>query len=302
MLEAAREELRGWGGSWVSLEREGDLRARLLLRLEGVSPVGAETTVLDFGRVGAWWVRQVENVEVAPHLVVFDHGAGARTQVARMVLPRAVERALHVGQFSTRELELPTIPTPFFRSHVPALSRSRPKDVVVWTEFACFSRLALWWVCASFPQARIWVVPVPLGQPRNKENWCHCQPGDLMRAAPRLQRLGARQVSRFAANWRAWHRGEPDWTSVALPRWPEEDRWVGEVPGPLFEVARRASTSGRRQNPFTESEYRLTEEGRGLLERLPSLGAAPPFEIGSFRFYAPDSWLLTPSGVTRSRA
>lgn len=187
-----------------------------------------------------------------------------------------------------------------------------------------------------------------------------------MLAAPAIQRLTSAQASRLAANWKAWARGEAVWKPVPLVRWPERDRWVGEVPNSLFDVFPRLDgtlrisaydqallelvgtewsstmsairrllkrpdtrlmqtwgdmTLHRRLHAwsrwkrgryvearasqsdlaFSPHEYRLTDEGVRLLEILPSLEAAPPFEIGRFRLYSPGSWLRTPRGVTTSR-
>ena len=142
--EAARRELQRWGEGLVSVSRAGLARCDLLLRLQGVNTHGPATTVsLAFERDSHLWVENITRAEVEPHEVVMHHGAGQSTRVARLLLPAGLERALHVGQFATRELDLPTVATPFVRSHIPAVSSRRPRDVIVWTEFAARSRLAL---------------------------------------------------------------------------------------------------------------------------------------------------------------
>jgi hypothetical protein len=131
-------------------------------------------------------------------------------------------------------LDLPTIATPFVRSHTPPLSRRRPRTVIVWTEFAVRSRLALWWACASFRSAAVWAVPVPRDSPDREENFAIRGPRELMAAAAGARRLTPRQVARFASNWRAWVNGDARFHPVDLPGLPESARWLGEVPEHLF--------------------------------------------------------------------
>jgi hypothetical protein len=235
--EAARRELQSWGEGLVSVSRGGAARCDLLLRLQGVTTHGPATTVsLAFERDGHWWVENITRADVAPHEVVMHHGSKESTRVARLLLPAGLGRALHVGQFSTRQLDLPTVATPFVRSHIPAASSRRPRDVIVWTEFAARSRLALWWASASFPRATLWVVPIPRDRPAQEEVFCIRNARELMAAAPGIRRLTARQVARFASNWSAWKRGQAHFRPAALPGWSAQTQWLGEVPQPIYDL------------------------------------------------------------------
>lgn len=208
------------------------------MRLRGVNPNGPATTVsLEFERDSHWWVENITSAEVAPHEVVMHQRDAQHTRVARLLLPFGLERALHVGQFATRNLELRTLVTPFFRSLIPdASSRLRPRDVVVWMEFAAMARLTLWWVSASFPRANIWVVPIPRDRPTQEEVCGLRRARELMSAAPGIRRLTARQVARFAKNWSAWARGDANFRPAALPGWPAQARWLGDVPQPIYDL------------------------------------------------------------------
>jgi hypothetical protein len=221
----------------VCVSRDAPVRSELVLRLRSVSPNGpARTVSLEFERDSHWWVENITSAEVSPHEVVMHHRGGQQTRVARLVLPAGLERALHIGQFATRELDLPTVATPFVQNHIPAASRLRPRDVIVWMEFAARSRLALWWASASFPRASIWVVPIPRDRPAQEEVCCIRSARELMSAAPGIRRLTVPQVARFADNWRAWRRADARFRPVALPGWLSQTRWVGEVPQPLYDL------------------------------------------------------------------
>ena len=351
---------------WSACRATSPARCDLLLRLRGVSPHGPATTVsLSFERDGHWWVENVTSAEVAPHQVVMHHGDGQTTRLARLLLPAGLERALHVGQYSTRDLDLPTVVTPFVRSHIPDASRRRPRDVIVWTEFAARSRLALWWACASFPAASLWVVPIPRDRPAQEEVCSIRSARELMAAAPSVRRLTSRQVARFASNWWAWQRGDARFRPVALSGWSAPNQWLGEVPQTIFDLFPRLEDQPRLapydqqilqllgtdwsstlstirrllQSPdtrlmqvwgdvtlhsrlhawsrwqrgryverrpsqsdqaFSGLEYRLTDEGQGLMSSLPALDVAPPFAFGAFRFYAPGSWVMCPRGPRRA--
>lgn len=205
VIEAARRELLRWGEGLVCVSRDAPARSELILRLLSVSPGGPTRTVsLEFERNSHWWVENITSANVAPHEVVMHHSGAQQTRVARLLLPTGLERALHVGQFATRFLDLPTLATPFVRSHIPAASRRRPRDVIVWTEFAARSRLALWWACASFTRSSIWVVPIPREGSAQEEVCCIRSARELMAAAPGIRRLTGREVARFASNWTAW--------------------------------------------------------------------------------------------------
>ena len=60
-----------------------------------------------------------------------------------------------------------------------------------------------------------------------------------MAAAPGIRRLKARQVARFAANWRAWKHGDARFRPAALPGWPAQTQWLGEVPQPIYDLLPR---------------------------------------------------------------
>ncbi|MDP1916606.1 MAG: hypothetical protein Q8L14_10185 [Myxococcales bacterium] len=366
MSEAARRELQRWGEGLVCVSRDAPARSELVLRLRSVGPHGPATTVsLQFERDSHWWVENITSADVAPHEVVMHHRGAQQTRVARLLLPAGLERALHVGQFATRELDLPTVATPFVRSHIPAASRLRPRDVIVWMEFAARSRLALWWASASFPRAKVWVVPIPRDRPTQEEVCSIRSARELMSAAPGIRRLTARQVARFATNWRAWMRGHAGFRPAALPGWLAQTQWVGEVPKPIYDLFPRLGAPpqlspydyellkllgtdwsstlaaivrllrspddrlmqvwgdmtihqrlhawsrwkrgryvehrpSQSDKAFSRFEYRLTEEGERLLSGMPALDLAPPFEFGSFRFYTPGSWVMTPRGPRRA--
>ncbi len=321
---------------------------------------------LKFERNSRWWIENITHAEVTTHRVVMRDQFGDETRVSRLLLPSGLERALHVGQFSTRELGLQTVVTPFARTFKPLASRRRPRHVVVWAEFAVRSRIALWWACASFPSASVWVVPIPRNRPAWQEVFGHRDAGELMTAAPGIRRLTSRQTARFAANWKAWQQGDARFRPVDLPAWPADTQWVGNVPNPIFElfprlgdaptlspydvevlellssewsterdvlrkllrgpdlhllnvwgdtpIRKRVHTWSRwmrgrfvESRPFKSAderskfEYRLTDEGRELLNGLPSLDAAPPFSFGGFTFYTPGSWVITSRGPRRVR-
>lgn len=210
---------------------------------------------LSFERGGEWRF-EVSSAEVAPHQVVLHDVHGQQTRISRLVLPPGLERALHVGQFATRQLDLPTIATPFKRSHIPPLSRQRPDNVIVWTEPAVRSRLALWWACASFPGASVWVVPIPRGR-ADMEDVAHTRPVcDLMAAAPAVRRLTKRQVAGLASNWTAWFRGEGQLRRVSLSGWPEAAQWVGEIPLWVFNLF-PVLTEGLQLAPYDAQVLRV---------------------------------------------
>lgn len=237
MSEAARQELQRWGEGLVCVSRDRPARCELVLRLQGVSRHGPATTVsLSFEREGHWWVEDIVSAEIAPHEIVMHHPNSQRTRVARLLLPDGLERALHVGEFATRELDLPTVATPFVRSHTPAKSRLRPSDVIVWTEFSARSRLALWWASASFPRAKLWVVPIPRDRPSQEEVCCVRPVRELMLAAPGIRRLTRKQVERFSANWAEWQRGSAHFRPTGLTGWSPSTQWVGQIPQPIFDL------------------------------------------------------------------
>lgn len=257
--EAARRELQGWIGSLVCVSTDAPARCELVMRLRSVNPPPHRPTTvsLSFERDGHWCVDGVDGADVAPHEVVLHHGNGRRTQVSRLLLPAGLERALHVGEYATRDLDLKTVATPFARTNTPGALRHRPRDVVVWTEFAARSRLALWWACASFPRARVWIVPLPRERTSLDEVCCLRSPRALMSAAPGIRPLTSAQVRRFGSNWQAWLRGEVRSRRVDLSAWPAAVRWVGDVPQPLFDLLPRF---GRR--------LRLAPYDQQLLELL----------------------------------
>lgn len=187
---------------------------------------------LQFERTNVVWIDNVTRAEVAPHKVVFHHDDGQQTRVRRLLLPAQLEDALHVGQWATHDLELPSIATPSSRSFTPPLSKKRPRAVVVWTEFAARSRLALWWACASFSRASVWVVPLPRHHRTVEEGGGFRPVHGLMDAAPEARRLTPTQVAHFAANWRSLTHGKADFRSVKFAAAP----WLGEVPQPIFDL------------------------------------------------------------------
>ncbi len=215
----------------INLSRDGVAGCDLLLRLEGVSLRAPPAMVpLSLERGGEWRFDRISSAEVAPHQVVLRDVHGQHTRIRRLLLPAGLERALHVGQFATRQLGLPTIATPFLRSHTPGPPRQRPASVIVWTEPAVRSRLALWWACASFPAASIWVVPIPQSGLEPEEGAHTRTVGELMEAAPGVRRLTSHQVARLASNWSAWRRGDGSLRRVAMSGWPEAAQWLGHVP------------------------------------------------------------------------
>lgn len=260
MSEAAKRELHSWGEGLVNVSRDGLARCNLLLRLQSVSLRGPETTVsLAFERDSFWWVDQVSHADIAPHEVVLHDVHGQQTRINRLVLPAGLERALHIGQFATRELELPTIATPFERSPNPPRSRKQPRSVIVWTEFATRSRLALWWACASFPSAPLWVVPFPRDWPGMEEVGCIRPTRNLMAVAPNIQRLSSKQVADFSSNWRRWLQGEARFRRVALPGWPEPTQWLGDVPQPIFDLFPTLTSGGLQLGPYDTQTLQLLD-------------------------------------------
>lgn len=368
MSDAAGRELKSWGEALVNISRGEPARCDLLLQLRRVSAGdGPPARVsLYFDRRSRWHVDDVTHTELASHEVVLHRGDGDVTRIARLVLPKGLEDALHIGQDSTRELDLETLANPLSRSHKPRLSRRRPRHVVVWAEFAVRSRLSLWWACASFPSARVWVVPIPRNRSAQEEVCTLRDARELMTSAPGIRKLTAKQVARFASNWKSWQRGDARIQPVDLSDWPGAAQWVGDVPQPIFELFPRVgevttlapydseilellgsewSTSmdalwkivrtgddrlmqmwgdnaiharihawsqwqrgrfvehqpSRSNNPRFKFEYRITDEGRALLNEMPSLEAAPPMRFGGFTFYTPGSWVITSRGPQRVR-
>lgn len=176
---------------------------------------------------GNWSFDDITHADVKPHHVALHHG-GTQSHVRRLLLPAQLENALHIGQLATRDLDLPTIA---IRSITPPLSKQRPRNVVVWTEFSARSRLTLWWACASFGRSSVWVVPMPRQHATLEEGTGVRRVRELMDAAPGVRRLTSPQVARFAANWAALTRGEATLRTVKFAPAP----WLGEVPRPLLD-------------------------------------------------------------------
>jgi hypothetical protein len=255
MSAEACEALRSWGSSLVVVRRrESKKSARqieLVLRLVGVGVAAGHRPVLHFDRQSVWRFADTAKFEVSADSLVALEADGAITQVGRLRLPPSTERALHVGQWSTRDLEVRSISaTPGWTGSAPP---PRPtKSLVIWTDFGAHSRLALWWACAAHPRVDpVAVVAMPRREPDLDEICFIRSPGELIDAAAGVRFLTRRQVSRFSANWRNWCGGRPP-HAVDLADWPEESAWVGQVPTPIWNLFPRSHKGALALSKFDQ--------------------------------------------------